>query len=177
MVFCRAAFVALQLTHRRPKIQVITKIRNPSPPPPACTRSFSITTIMSGVDAIASKLAGLSITPAATVSHASQSSPATWREALLAAGNTPKDFGLTKTLVFKPKTAKSAVAIPVVVIAREETGTNSAALGKKLNLKELRLASGDLLTELFSLDKDSCEFASLCSYALYLTTTQCLRSL
>lgn len=154
MGFCRAVFVALRLTHRHgSRCQI--KIRNPSPPP-ACTRFFSISTNMSSVDAITGKLAALSITPAATVSHASQSSPATWREALQAASGTPASFELTKTLVFKPKTAKSVTPVPVVVIAREETETNSTALGKKLNLKELRLASGDLLNEFFSLDKDSC---------------------
>ena len=59
--------------------------------------------------------------------------------------------------MFKPKTAKGATVIPVVVFAREETDTNSAALGKKLNLKELRLASEDLLKEFFGVDKDSCK--------------------
>jgi prolyl-tRNA synthetase len=59
-------------------------------------------------------------------------------------------------LVFKPKTAKTSTPVPVVVIARDETETSSGALGKKLNLKELRLASEDLLKEFFSLDKNSC---------------------
>ena len=49
----------------------------------------------------------------------------------------PKSFELIKTLVFKPKTAKTATPIPVVVIARDETETSSGALGKRLNLKEL----------------------------------------
>ncbi|KAJ7743190.1 hypothetical protein B0H16DRAFT_1562246 [Mycena metata] len=64
-------------------------------------------------------------------------------------------FELIKTLVYKPKTAKTATAVPVVVIARDETETNSAAIGKKLNLKEMRLASEDLLTDFFALDKNS----------------------
>ncbi|KAG5219842.1 prolyl-tRNA synthetase [Salix suchowensis] len=67
----------------------------------------------------------------------------------------PKSFELIKTLVFKPKTAKSATPVPVVVVAREETETNSGSLGKKLNLKELRLANEDLLKDFFSLDKNS----------------------
>ncbi|KAJ7623394.1 hypothetical protein FB45DRAFT_925519 [Roridomyces roridus] len=103
-----------------------------------------------------SLLASLSITPAARVSHSETSSPATWREALAANASTPTNsFELIKTLVFKPKTAKTAVPVPVVVIARDDTETNSGALGKKLNLKELRLASEDLLTEFFALDKNS----------------------
>ncbi|KAH9983137.1 hypothetical protein BJV74DRAFT_887027 [Russula compacta] len=68
---------------------------------------------------------------------------------------TPNEFELLKVLVFKPKTAKNATPIPVVVVARDSTETNSSLLGKKLNLKDLRLASEDLLSEFFSLDKDS----------------------
>lgn len=74
---------------------------------------------------------------------------------MIANETTPKEFELIKTLVYKPKTAKTATPIPVVVIARDATETNSGAIGKKLNLKELRLAAGDLLTEFFALDKDS----------------------
>ncbi|KAL5514198.1 hypothetical protein ACEPAG_2286 [Sanghuangporus baumii] len=106
-------------------------------------------------DAVSEQLAKLSIKPLATVRHAAQTSPASWRDALVVTAGIPSDFQLTKTLVFKPKTAKSATPIPVVVIAREETETSSAALGKKLNLKDLRLASADLLKEFFALDKDS----------------------
>ena len=97
----------------------------------------------------------LSIAPSATVSHAATTSPAEWRNALVASNTAPKTFELIKTLVYKPKTAKTATPVPVIVIAREETETSSAAIGKFLNLKELRLASADLLTEFFALDKDS----------------------
>lgn len=118
---------------------------------------------MASMDAVTERLGSVSITPAATLKHATQTSPASWREAITASGSAPAAFELTKTLVFKPKTARSAAPVPVVVIAREETETSSAALGKKLNLKELRLASADLLTEFFALDKDSCEWnASIC---------------
>jgi prolyl-tRNA synthetase len=110
---------------------------------------------MASVDEILQKLDGLAIKPTATVSHAETTSPATWKDALIASGSAPASFELVKTLVYKPKTAKTATPVPVVVIAREETETNSAAIGKKLNLKELRLASEDLLKEFFSLNKDS----------------------
>ncbi|KAH9477823.1 Putative proline--tRNA ligase C19C7.06 [Psilocybe cubensis] len=110
---------------------------------------------MAAASDIVQKLAALSIKPASTVSHAESSSPATWKEAVIASGSAPASFELIKTLVYKPKTAKSATPVPVVVIAREETETNSGAIGKKLSLKELRLASEDLLTEFFSLDKNS----------------------
>ncbi|KAI5116405.1 hypothetical protein M0805_006223 [Coniferiporia weirii] len=73
----------------------------------------------------------------------------------IASGSAPEAFELTKTLVFKPKTPKSATPVPLVVIAREETKTSSTALSKKLNLKKLCLASADILTEFFALDKDS----------------------
>ncbi|KAJ7453917.1 hypothetical protein B0H11DRAFT_2161227 [Mycena galericulata] len=107
------------------------------------------------MDSLTKSLASLDIAPVAHVAHPDTSSPATWRDALNANTSTPKPFELIKTLVYKPKTAKSATPVPVVVIARDETETNSAAIGKKLNLKELRLASEDLLSDFFSLDKNS----------------------
>lgn len=111
---------------------------------------------MSKLDSITQALAALSIAPSESVEHASATSPAAWKEALQAAApRAPKEFELLKVLVFKPKTAKSATPVPVVVVARDETETSSSSLGKKLNLKELRLASEDLLSEFFSLDKDS----------------------
>ena len=106
-------------------------------------------------DRLASAFSALNITPASTVSHAETTSPAAWRETLVANESSPKTFELIKTLVYKPKTAKSATPVPVVVIARDETETNTGAIAKLLNLKELRLASEDLLTEFFSLDKNS----------------------
>lgn len=118
------------------------------------SRSFS-RPAMTSVENIVLQLQKLSITPADTVSHAAASSPATWREALEQSSSAPKPFELIKTIVYKPKTAKTATPVPLVVIAREGTDVISGALGKKLNLKEPRLASEDLLTEFFSLDKNS----------------------
>lgn len=92
------------------------------------------------------------------VTHEPSTSPASWREALKSAkGDVPEKFELLKTLVFKPRTAKTAVPIPVIVIAGEETETSSGALGKKLNLKELRLATEDLIHEFFGVTKDGSE--------------------
>ncbi|KAI9460817.1 hypothetical protein HD554DRAFT_2206822 [Boletus coccyginus] len=116
---------------------------------------------MSSTDPSTASLASLSITPAATVIHAETNSPASWRDALLANPSVPESFELIKTLVYKPKTAKTATPVPVVVIARDETETSSSALGKKLNLKELRLASEDLLAEFFGLDKNSLSLLAL----------------
>lgn len=119
------------------------------------------TSTMTSADSLAAALASLSITPAATVSHADTNSPTSWRDALLATPSAPASFELIKTLVYKPKTAKTATPVPVVVIARDDTETSSSALGRKLNLKELRLASEDLLTEFFGLDKNSRAFPDL----------------
>ena len=107
------------------------------------------------MDPVIQSLASISINHTGIVEHQATTSPATWSEALKAKTSVPKDFVLLKTLVFKPKTAKSAVPIPVVVIARDDAEISSSALAKKLNLKELRLASEELLAEFFSLDKDS----------------------
>lgn len=99
-------------------------------------------------------LASLSLN-STLVAHTATNSPAAWRDALTAASNVPASFELLKTLVYKPKTAKTATPVPVVVIAREDASVSTGAIGKKLNLKELRLASEDLLKDFFSLDKDS----------------------
>jgi len=122
---------------------------------------------MSSLDSITQALAALSITPSESVQHASATSPTAWRETLQTAPKTPKEFELLKILVFKSKTAKSATPIPVVVVARDDTETSSALLGKKLNLKELRLASEDLLSEFFSLDKDSRKSLIICAFVLF----------
>ena len=119
---------------------------------------------MASTQDIVQKLATLSIKPAAELSHTETSSSASWKDALVASGSAPSSFELIKTLVYKPKTAKTATPVPVVVIAREDTETNSGAIGKKLNFKELRLASEDLLTEFFALDKHSCTFENLFRY-------------
>ena len=127
-------------------------------------RSYSTTTtyynMASSINNIVQKLKGFSIEPTATIAHAETSSTATWKEALIASGSAPKSFEIIKTLVYKPKTAKTATPVPVVVIARDETDTSSTAIGKKLNLKELRLASEDLLRDFFSLDKNTCTLHS-----------------
>lgn len=111
---------------------------------------------MASLENITQSLAALSIKPAASVEHEATNSPATWREALEASSSAPKPFELIKVLVYKPKTAKTATPVPVVVVAREGTEVASGLVGKKLSLKELRFASDDLLSEFFGLDKNSC---------------------
>ena len=108
---------------------------------------------MASLESVTQALAGLSITPAASVSHAAASSPQAWREALEASSSAPKGFELLKIVAYKPKTAKTATVVPLVVIASEKVDYTAASVGRKLNLKEPRLASDDLLTEFFSADK------------------------
>ncbi|KAG8904366.1 hypothetical protein FRB99_001867 [Tulasnella sp. 403] len=115
---------------------------------------------MASADSLVSRLESLSIS-SKVVKHTAATSPAEWKAALAASPDAPPQYELTKTLVYKPKTAKTATPVPVIAIAREETETNSGTLGKKLNLKELRLANEDLMKDFFNADKDSISPLSL----------------
>lgn len=131
---------------------------------------------MASLESITQSLASLSIAPSASVTHATASSPSAWREALEASEGAPKSFELIKTIVYKPKTARTATPVPLVVIARENTDVISGALGKKLNLKELRLASEDLLTEFFAVDKHARVYSQSLSRSVYTQPRQCPHS-
>jgi hypothetical protein len=108
-------------------------------------------------------LASCKVEPHGSLSHAATTTdPSTWQSAIQNAPSSnatvPSNYKLTKTLVFKPKTAKSATPTPLVLIACEDTDTRATnALGKQLNLKELRLATDDLINEFFGVDKSACE--------------------
>lgn len=108
---------------------------------------------MSSSDAVLESLSKLSISPK-TVSHNAVSDSKAWAEALNTVSNDITSE-ITKTLILKPKTAKTAAPTPVVVIALESTETNATALGKKLSLKDCRFANEDLLKGTFAVDKDS----------------------
>lgn len=58
-----------------------------------------------------------------------------------------KEFALSKTLLFKPKQPKSATPTPVLIVAKNTTPTNSSAIGKLLNMKDLRLAADELVKD------------------------------
>ncbi|KAF8621767.1 hypothetical protein AX15_007505 [Amanita polypyramis BW_CC] len=137
----------------------LTRFGGSSHLPSSFTRcsSFSTTTTtpFPRMNAISASLSALSIAPVASITHTDTNSPASWKDALQNSSSAPSSFSLLKTLVYKPKTAKSATPVPLVVIASEAAETSSSALAKKLNLKELRLASEDLLSDFFSLDKNS----------------------
>jgi hypothetical protein len=153
---------------RRPNFQTITRLLTirVSHEPSLTRTTFSIRQHQSSsrTMALESSLAALAacqIEPKGSLSHGPTSDPASWKSALASApsqtATVPAAFKLTKTLIFKPKTAKSATPTPLVLIASEETDTrNTNALGKQLDLKELRLATDDLITEFFGVDKNSC---------------------
>ena len=110
---------------------------------------------MASIESVTQQLSTLSISPAATVTHEAATNPTQWRQVLEADAAAPKSFRLLKTFVYKPKTAKTATPVPVVAIAAETTDFGPQNLGKKLNLKDLRNAADELITEFFGLDKHS----------------------
>lgn len=57
-----------------------------------------------------------------------------------------------KSLVFKPKTSKSAVAVPIVVIALQSTSTPSSVVACCTGTKEPRLANDELFKSHFGVE-------------------------
>ncbi|KAI8374687.1 uncharacterized protein BYT42DRAFT_577281 [Radiomyces spectabilis] len=108
---------------------------------------------MASCDAVLETLSKLSLSPK-TVSHESVPDNKAWSTVLSTAAN-DLTFQLTKTLILKPKTAKTAAPTPVVVIALDATETNATALGKHLGLKECRFANEDLLQGTFGVTKEA----------------------
>ncbi|KAI8581327.1 hypothetical protein K450DRAFT_232526 [Umbelopsis ramanniana AG] len=104
-------------------------------------------------------LSSLSISPK-TVSHEPVADNKAWQAALDKA-QTDVKYNLTKTLVLKPKTAKSAAPTPLFIVALESSETNITAIAKSLGLKECRFANEDLLKDTFNDDKTSVSAFSL----------------
>lgn len=138
-------------------------------PPPARRCLSTRPRRMASLESVTQSLAALALAPAAAVKHDAASAPAAWRAAL-EASSAPHGFELVKTIVYKPKTAKTATPVPVVAIARENTDIITGALGRKLNVKELRLASEDLLSETFQIDKHARTSVHACVLRLIVTT-------
>lgn len=67
----------------------------------------------------------------------------------------------TKTLIFKPKTAKSATPVPVVVFALLSTNTPSGLVAKAAGVKDPRLAKDDLIQEFFATSSSEVSVANL----------------
>jgi prolyl-tRNA synthetase len=65
----------------------------------------------------------------------------------LASVATPTDYLVTKTLIFKPKVAKSATAVLIVVIALEDTHTNGTQIAKAAGEKDPRQATTDVVKD------------------------------
>ncbi|QLQ78438.1 hypothetical protein HG537_0A06850 [Torulaspora globosa] len=62
----------------------------------------------------------------------------------------PLDGGIcVKSLVFKPKTAKGAVPVPIVVVALQTTATPSGLIAQMTSLKDPRLARDELFESFF----------------------------
>ncbi|RKP05829.1 hypothetical protein THASP1DRAFT_32338 [Thamnocephalis sphaerospora] len=105
---------------------------------------------MTNFEAVQELLAKLSIA-ADTTSHASVASGDAWQAELTKQAVNAR---VTKTLVLKPKTAKSATVAPVVVFALDDATVPLGPLAKKLGVKEMRMAAPDLLQEVFSVLKE-----------------------
>lgn len=67
----------------------------------------------------------------------------------------------TKTLVFKPKTAKTATPVPVIVFALQSTATPAGIITKAAGVKEPRLAKDDLVAEFFGVSAQEVSIANL----------------
>ncbi|PKI82450.1 hypothetical protein MVES_003655 [Malassezia vespertilionis] len=107
-------------------------------------------------DTILAALTALSIAPAACVTHAKSISQTAWIDSLgaLPSGAVPERYRLLKTMVFKPKTAKTDTPIPLLVITDDATQTSTGAIGAHMKLKELRLAAPELLQSTLGATKD-----------------------
>ncbi|KAG7194476.1 uncharacterized protein KQ657_004689 [Scheffersomyces spartinae] len=81
--------------------------------------------------------------------------------ALLSLAETNEKAIPTKSLVFKPKTAKTAEPVPVIVFALKETQTPSGVIAKAAAVKEPRLAKDDLVQEFFATSAKEFTIANL----------------
>ncbi|KAL3230176.1 putative proline--tRNA ligase [Nakaseomyces bracarensis] len=72
--------------------------------------------------------------------------------AKLCLADKPADAVAVKSLVFKPKTAKTATPVPIVVVALQSTNTPSPVIAQASGLKDPRLARDDLFKSFFQCD-------------------------
>ncbi|KAM9931133.1 hypothetical protein OXX59_000017 [Metschnikowia pulcherrima] len=73
----------------------------------------------------------------------------------------PENALATKTLVFKPKTAKTAEPVPVVVFALASTATPSGNIAKIAGVKEPRMANDELVQQFFGTAAKEVSIANL----------------
>lgn len=74
---------------------------------------------------------------------------------------TPEGALNVKSLVFKPKTAKTATPVPVIVVALQTTQTPSGVIAKSAGVKDPRLAKNDLTAEFFGVPAADFSIATL----------------
>ncbi|WWC89706.1 proline-tRNA ligase [Kwoniella dendrophila CBS 6074] len=122
---------------------------------------------MSGVtvtdSTILERLSKLQIKHDEIINHSAVKNGQEWSAELSISSPGLNSISITKTLLFKPKTAKTATPTPVLVLAKESTETSSGLIGKYLELKELRLASEDLIKSVFPEIKNSKDDISVLS--------------
>ncbi|EST10206.1 Anticodon-binding [Kalmanozyma brasiliensis GHG001] len=115
------------------------------------------------MEAISSALSALSIQTEKVVKHAAANSPESWRSAVSDVASTLgfPTSNYTKTVVFKPKTAKTATPTPVVLIAKDDSEYNTGAVAKHIGQKEMRLAAPEVLKEFLNATKDDVSALSI----------------
>ena len=82
-----------------------------------------------------------------TVTHSAISNAATWKDALAGNAGAPEGYVVTKTLVFKPKTAKDQPAVLAMVVALDDTATSAKQVAGAVNAKDARFATADVVKE------------------------------
>lgn len=97
---------------------------------------------------IEDQLKGLSL-QGKVLTHDAPANNDEWASILKSTNSSVKDYALTKTLVFKPKTAKSQEPVPVVLIALNDSATPSSVVAKAANVKDPRMAAADLVASFF----------------------------
>lgn len=102
------------------------------------------------VDSLVSCLEQLITDDLKLVEHQEVSNGATWASALQSTKDVPS-HALTKTIVLKPKTAKSQTVVPIILAALETTSTPSGIAAKAVGSKEARMAAADLVEEVFGI--------------------------
>lgn len=83
--------------------------------------------------------------------------------AALSLATVTEDAVPTKSVVFKPKTPKTATPVPIVVFRLDLTQSPGSVIAAAANAKEPRIANDDLLQEFFGTTKEEFSLASLSS--------------
>ena len=74
------------------------------------------------MDGLAAATAAMDVTENGQITHAPATTATAWREALAAASTVPT-HALSKSLLLKPKLAKTSEQVYILVVALEETET------------------------------------------------------